>query len=65
MYTALNVNRKVEKMFLPWLEGGGAGGREVRHALTHIHLPPFISLLRCLTPSLSRRLPHDTHTHTH
>lgn len=26
MYTALNVNRKVEKMFLPWLEGGGGLG---------------------------------------
>lgn len=63
MCKALNVNRNMEKMFLPWLEEG-SGGCEVRRALTPIHLSPFISLLLSLTSSPSPHLPHETHTHT-
>lgn len=63
MHTALNVNRNMKKMFLSSLEGESRRC-EVRRALTPIHLPPFISLLQCLTPSLSLSISHMTHTHS-
>lgn len=43
---------------------GVEGGCEVRHALTHIHLSPFISPLCSLT-SFSYSPHTDTQTHTH
>lgn len=55
MHKALNANRNMEKMFLPWLEGS-RGGCEVRHALTHIHLSPFY--LSSLLPHFYLPLPH-------